>query len=183
MMFGQTRIFFTMARDGLLPRTFAKIHPRFHAPCHHADDRVGRGIGNSLSSSRQIGGLLQLRNSFAFAMVAVAVLVRARCDPARQIPFPHLGDSRVAPLAILGRIYIRALIAKLVLPRLGRDRAAYLFCFWPIAQSSLRRTDCSLLCFPSSAFAQAESSADPYLAQIPVIATGGGSECRSASSQ
>jgi amino acid transporter len=32
MMFGQTRIFFTMARDGLLPARFAAVHPRFHTP-------------------------------------------------------------------------------------------------------------------------------------------------------
>ncbi|MBW8785108.1 MAG: amino acid permease, partial [Novosphingobium sp.] len=32
MMFGQTRIFFVMSRDGLLPAVFSKVHPRFHTP-------------------------------------------------------------------------------------------------------------------------------------------------------
>ena len=32
MMFGQTRIFFVMSRDGLLPQAFSKIHPKFNTP-------------------------------------------------------------------------------------------------------------------------------------------------------
>ncbi|MGH8062395.1 MAG: amino acid permease, partial [Pseudoxanthomonas sp.] len=32
MIFGQTRIFFTMSRDGLLPGVLSKVHPRFHTP-------------------------------------------------------------------------------------------------------------------------------------------------------
>jgi APA family basic amino acid/polyamine antiporter len=32
LMYGQTRIFYTMARDGLLPRVFSKVHPKFHTP-------------------------------------------------------------------------------------------------------------------------------------------------------
>ncbi len=32
LMYGQTRIFYTMARDGLLPKPFSKVHPKFRTP-------------------------------------------------------------------------------------------------------------------------------------------------------
>ena len=32
LMYGQTRIFYTMARDGLLPKPFAKVHPKWRTP-------------------------------------------------------------------------------------------------------------------------------------------------------
>ena len=32
LMYGQTRIFYTMARDGLLPRVFSKVHPKYKTP-------------------------------------------------------------------------------------------------------------------------------------------------------
>ena len=32
MMYGQTRIFFVMSRDGLLPERLSEVHPRFHTP-------------------------------------------------------------------------------------------------------------------------------------------------------
>jgi hypothetical protein len=44
MMFGQTRIFFVMSRDGLLPAAFSKIHPKFNTARHHHPDGCVRGL-------------------------------------------------------------------------------------------------------------------------------------------
>src|SRR6202012_5080744 len=43
MMFGQTRVFFTMARDGLLPNKLASVHPRYKTPHIRSEERrVGK---------------------------------------------------------------------------------------------------------------------------------------------
>jgi APA family basic amino acid/polyamine antiporter len=44
MMFGQTRIFFVMSRDGLLPAAFSKIHPKFNTARDHHPDGCVRGL-------------------------------------------------------------------------------------------------------------------------------------------
>ena len=70
---GQPRIFFSMARDGLLPPVFAKVHPKFRTP--HVVTAV-TGVGVMLAAAfLPVGKLADYSNSgtlFAFAMVAVA---------------------------------------------------------------------------------------------------------------
>ncbi|MET0240954.1 MAG: amino acid permease, partial [Sphingobium sp.] len=85
MMFGQTRIFFTMSRDGLLPERLSRIHPRFHTP--HVVT-ILTGIFVSLFAALfPVGILADISNSgtlFAFAMVSIAVVVLRRTDPGRR---------------------------------------------------------------------------------------------------
>ena len=123
MMFGQTRIFFVMARDGLLPEKLASVHPRFHTP--HVVT-IFTGVGVTLAAAfLPVGTLADYSNSgtlFAFAMVAVSVLVLRRADPNRRRPFRTPAVWVVAPLAIAGCIGLYLylpLIAKLVLPAWG----------------------------------------------------------------
>src|SRR6201990_3192251 len=67
MMFGQTRVFFTMARDGLLPKPLAAVHPRYRTP--HVVTIV-TGLGTTLAAAvLPVGKLADLSNSgtlFAF---------------------------------------------------------------------------------------------------------------------
>ena len=97
MMFGQTRIFFVMARDGLLPDKLASVHPRFRTP--HVVTAV-TGVGVMLAAAfLPVGKLADYSNSgtlFAFVMVAISVLVLRRTDPSRRRPFrtPAVGISR-----------------------------------------------------------------------------------------
>src|SRR3546814_8785106 len=68
MMFGQTRIFFVMSRDGLLPEVFSKVHPKFHTPYVIT---ILTGIFVSLFAAFfPVGKLADISNSgtlFAFA--------------------------------------------------------------------------------------------------------------------
>jgi APA family basic amino acid/polyamine antiporter len=85
---GQPRIFMAMARDGLLPRYFARIHPRFRTP-HITTIWTGIVVGG-VAMLTDIGSLADLTNIgtlFAFALVCSGVLVLRRKDPTRPRPF------------------------------------------------------------------------------------------------
>ena len=103
MMYGQTRIFFTMARDGLLPERLSAVHPRFRTP--HVVTIV-TGIGTAIAAAfLPVGKLADYSNSgtlFAFLMVAVSVLVLRQVDPSRTRPFRTPIVWVVAPLSIIG---------------------------------------------------------------------------------
>jgi APA family basic amino acid/polyamine antiporter len=107
MMFGQTRIFFVMSRDGLLPESFSKIHPRYNTPYFIT---IITGIGVALFAAFfPVGLLANISNSgtlFAFAAVSIAVLVIRRTDPSRHRPFRTPAIWLTAPLSIAGCLYL-----------------------------------------------------------------------------
>jgi APA family basic amino acid/polyamine antiporter len=123
MMFGQTRVFFTMARDGLLPEKLASVHPRYHTP--HVVTMV-TGVGATVAAAiLPVGKLADYSNSgtlFAFLMVAVSVMVLRVINPGRHRPFRMPIVWIIAPLSILGCLVLYfslPLTAILVLPGWG----------------------------------------------------------------
>jgi basic amino acid/polyamine antiporter, APA family len=85
---GQPRIFMAMARDGLLPQYFARIHPRFRTP-HITTIWTGVIVGG-VAMLVDIGSLSDLTNIgtlFAFILVCIGVVVLRRTDPGRSRPF------------------------------------------------------------------------------------------------
>src|SRR5438309_282758 len=97
---GQPRIFMAMARDGLLPQYFARIHSRFRTP-YVTTIWTGVAVGG-VAMLTDIGSLADLTNIgtlFAFALVCLGVLMLRRKDPGRlrlfRVPlvpiFPLLG--------------------------------------------------------------------------------------------
>jgi basic amino acid/polyamine antiporter, APA family len=107
MMFGQTRIFFVMSRDGLLPQSFSKIHPKFNTP--HVITII-TGIAVALFAAFfPVGQLANISNSgtlFAFAAVSIAVMVLRRTEPGRHRPFRTPAVLVTAPIAIAGCVYL-----------------------------------------------------------------------------
>jgi len=85
---GQPRIFMAMARDGLLPQYFARIHPRFRTP-HVTTIWTGVVVGG-VAMVTNIGALADLTNIgtlFAFILVCLGVNVLRRVNPERPRPF------------------------------------------------------------------------------------------------
>jgi APA family basic amino acid/polyamine antiporter len=123
MMFGQTRIFFVMARDGLLPEKLAAIHPKWKTPYVVT---IATGIFVAVAAALlPVGQLADVSNSgtlFAFFMVSVAVLVLRVKAPGRTRPFKAPMIWVVAPLAMAGCIGLYLNLpfdAKMVLPIWG----------------------------------------------------------------
>jgi APA family basic amino acid/polyamine antiporter len=123
MMYGQTRVFFVMARDGLLPAKLASVHPRWRTP--HIVTAFTGIVVIFMAAFLPVGTLADYSNSgtlFAFAMVAVAVMVLRKKDPGRKRPFRTPAVFVVGPLSVLGCVVLYAklpLIAILVLPCWG----------------------------------------------------------------
>ena len=108
---GQPRIFMAMARDGLLPRYFSKIHPRYRTP-HITTIWTGVVVG-VVAMLTDIGSLADLTNIgtlFAFILVCCGVIVLRRTDPGRHRPF-RVPFVPVFP--ILGVIFCAALMLSL----------------------------------------------------------------------
>ncbi len=86
--YGQPRIFFAMARDGLLPQWAAKIHPRYRTP-HVTTVLTGIlvAIGALFMDENEIYDLTNIGTLSAFAIVCIGVLILRRTDPDRPRPF------------------------------------------------------------------------------------------------
>ena len=103
MMYGQTRVFFVMARDGLLPPVFSTVHPRFRTPW--VITAVTGLIVAVAAAFFPVGQLVDYSNGgtlFAFAAVSVGVMILRITDRSRPRPFRTPLLWVVAPLSVLG---------------------------------------------------------------------------------
>ena len=85
---GQPRIFYAMAKDGLLPGWAAKIHPRFRTP--HITTMITGGIVAIMSALVPIsalGQLVSIGTLFAFVVVSIGVIVLRKTRPDLPRPF------------------------------------------------------------------------------------------------
>ncbi len=85
---GQPRIFFSMARDGLLPPVFAKVHPKFKTP-HVTTILTGVIVGlfAAVMSIDEMVDLTNIGTLFAFTLVCIGITILRYKDPNRARPF------------------------------------------------------------------------------------------------
>jgi basic amino acid/polyamine antiporter, APA family len=89
MLLGQTRVLYSMANDGLLPKKFfAAIHPKFRTPYKNTL-AVGllAAIVGSITPIDDIGKMVNIGTLLAFVIVCIAVMVLRRTNPGQARPF------------------------------------------------------------------------------------------------
>jgi APA family basic amino acid/polyamine antiporter len=125
MIYGQTRILFTMARDGLMPKAFAKVHPKYHTP--HVITMVTGGVVALFAAMFNVDLLADISNAgtlFAFFMVALGVMILRKVEPNRARPFRTPMVWVVGPLAMAGCV--------LLFFSLGWNPTIRFFCYWAV---------------------------------------------------
>jgi APA family basic amino acid/polyamine antiporter len=105
--YGQPRIFFAMARDGLLPRWAAKVHPRTHIPSTTTlFTGVFVALWSLIGDAAETYDLTNIGTLFAFMLVSIGVLVLRYKEPDRPRPFRVPFVWPVTMLSAAGCIFI-----------------------------------------------------------------------------
>ncbi len=104
--YGQSRIFFVMSRDGLLPRGLSKVGPRGTPVAITVFTALLTAALAGVARLDEIAALANAGTLIAFTAVAVCLLVLRLRDPARPRVFRTPWAWLVGPLAILGCIYL-----------------------------------------------------------------------------
>jgi APA family basic amino acid/polyamine antiporter len=138
-LLGQTRVFFAMSRDGLLPEPFGRVHPRFRTP-HISTALTGMvvALAAGLLPIGLLGQLVSMGTLLAFVLVCFGILILRRSSPELPRPFrtpalpwvPLLGagfclvQMASLPLATWIRLFVWLAIGMVVYFGYGRARAA-----------------------------------------------------------
>jgi APA family basic amino acid/polyamine antiporter len=111
MLLGQSRVFYTMATDGLLPKVFCDLHPKFRTPYKsNLILFVFVGLFAAFVPGSVAGDLTSIGTLFAFVLVSAGVWIMRRNDPNRPRPF----KTPLVPLVpILGMVVCTAMIVSL----------------------------------------------------------------------
>lgn len=104
-LLGQTRVFFSMSRDGLLPAAFSKLHPRFHTP--HVATLITGGITMLVAGLFPIsllGELVSIGTLLAFAIVCASIIILRKTQPDLPRPFKTPWVPLVPILGVLASV-------------------------------------------------------------------------------
>jgi APA family basic amino acid/polyamine antiporter len=114
MLLGQSRVFFSMSKDGLVPPVFSTVHPRFKTPYKsNLIFLVFVGIFAAFVPGDIVGDMTSIGTLFAFMLVCIGVMILRKSDPDTDRPFR---TPWVPVVPILG-----AFVCLLMMLGLGKD--------------------------------------------------------------
>lgn len=88
MLLGQSRVFFSMSKDGLLPKSFSEVHPTFKTPAKaNAWLFLLVGLFAAFVPGDIVGDMTSIGTLFAFILVSVGVILMRKTDPDAVRPF------------------------------------------------------------------------------------------------
>jgi APA family basic amino acid/polyamine antiporter len=101
-LLAQTRIFYSMSRDGLLPRVFATVHPKFRTP-HVSTVMTGAIIAlvAGLTRIEVLGQLVSIGTLLAFVLVSIGIIILRKTQPDAPRPFRTPGVPYVPVIGAL----------------------------------------------------------------------------------
>ncbi len=107
LLFGQSRIFFSMARDGLLPRFFSIIHPRFRTP-YLSSLLVGMAVAlvAGLTPIDVVAELTNIGTLAAFVLVSIGILILRRTQPNLRRGFRVPLVPLIPILSVIGSVVL-----------------------------------------------------------------------------
>lgn len=134
--YGQPRIFFSMSRDGLLPKYFARVHPKYQTP--HVTTIWTGVVVAAISAVANIDEIVELTNIgtlFAFVLVCAGIIILRYKDPHRPRKFKTPFVPLVPLLGIASCIYLMAGLPWVTWVRFGLWLAAglvfyFAYGFW-----------------------------------------------------
>jgi APA family basic amino acid/polyamine antiporter len=111
MLMGQTRVFFSMSKDGLLPKIFSEVHPKFKTPYKsNILFMVFVSLFAAFVPSNVVGEMTSIGTLLAFVLVCVGVVVLRKTQP----NLPRAFKTPLVPLIpILGMVACFAMMAAL----------------------------------------------------------------------
>jgi len=103
MMYGQSRIFFAISRDGLLPKFFTKTHSKYQTPyISVAITTVAVALISGFTPIRTMGDMSSIGTLFAFLVVSIGVVVLRITNPQAKRSFKCPAVFVVSTLSVLG---------------------------------------------------------------------------------
>ena len=101
-LLAQSRVFFSMSHDGLLPPFFCKIHPKYHTPAHsNLLFMMAVGLLAAFVPAEIAGEMTSIGTLFAFILVCAGVLIVRKTMPEKERAFKTPGVPLIPILGIV----------------------------------------------------------------------------------